>query len=102
MDEHPWEISIYTGLSNSQPVHERVLQLMYFPYTCSEVQINIQRRFFLGEPIRCGDGVQLVAVEPVNQKLKDFGVLFAESDKALARSVAGVTDSLAEPFILSQ
>ena len=101
MDELSWEESIYAGLSSSQPVHERVLQIMYFPYTCSEVQINIQRRLFLAELINFGDGVQLFAVEPGDQKLENSGVIGGET-KGSSGTFVDVDNSLLEPLILSQ
>lgn len=73
---------MFTGCANSHPVHQRVLQLFHLPFARSEVQVDVQSHFFLGDLlVDGGDGVQSLAVEPADEELEDLWVLRGKIEK---------------------
>ena len=91
---------MYTSCSNSHPVHERVLQFGHFPFACSEVQVDAKCHLLLSDLLVGGrDRIQILAVEPADQKLENFGVL---RGKIEGKRDGKIVDSLAEPFVLDQ
>ena len=93
---------MYTSRSKFHPVHERVLQFGHVPFACSEVQVDAKCHLFLSDLLVGGrDRIQIIAVEPTDQKLENFGVLGEKID-GVSEDKAAVEDFVAEPFILGQ